>query len=56
MKHYLGGEIRAGEMETPFCCSEMSGKCVRNLVGIAERKGTVVGVRNILTVMVEGTV
>jgi hypothetical protein len=57
MKHYLGGEIKAGEMEGPCCSSEMSEKRVQNLVGIPEKSDMVVGVRrNILTLIVEGTV
>ena len=55
MKHYLGGEIKAEEMEGPWCSSEMSKKCVQNLVGIPERRDVVAGVRNILTLIVDGT-
>jgi hypothetical protein len=56
MKTYMCGEIKAGEMERPYCSSEMSEKCVQNLVGIPEIRDMVVGVRNILTLIVEGTV
>jgi len=56
MKHYLGGEIKAGKLEGQCCSSEMSEKCVQNLIGMPERRGMVVDVRNILTLIVEGTV
>jgi len=35
---------------------EMSEKCVQNFVGIPERRSVVLGVRNILTLILEGTV
>jgi len=51
MKHCLVGGIKAGEMEEPCCSSEMSEKCVQNLVGVPERRSMVVGVKNILTLI-----
>jgi hypothetical protein len=55
MKYCLVGEIKAGEMEGPCGSSEVSEKCVQTLVGMPERRGLVVGVRNILMLIVEGT-